>query len=61
MASGEHHHHFDIVLKTVIHEVTLPDPAEVREVATIYKQCSCGCVNKTEALVTHFDGRPWSE
>lgn len=53
MPEGPHYHHFHKVLKTIIHE------GENRETATVYEMCDCGCINKTEYLVTHCDGRQW--
>jgi len=63
MPEGPHFHHFHKVLKTVIHETEVPsgDTSGMRhrETATVYEMCDCGCINKTEYLVTHCDGRQW--
>lgn len=63
MPTGPHFHHFHIVLKSTISEeyVQEPDKRETREIATIYKQCDCGCINKERQLVTHQEGRSWDD
>ena len=61
MPVGEHFHHFHIVLKAVVTEedVTREGGEGIRETVTVWKECDCGCVNKSTQLVTHLDGREW--